>query len=88
MKFGLGRATYDSAQEIHNGDITRDEAMALIRRYDGGTTSMLHCLDYMDITEQQFDVIDEGANTSSLSGGNDWKIASSRFGSLRKSEHW
>jgi hypothetical protein len=35
VKFGLGRATYDSAQEIRNGDITRDEGIALIRRYDG-----------------------------------------------------
>jgi N-acetyl sugar amidotransferase len=34
-KFGIGRATYDASQEVRNGDITRDEALALIRRYDG-----------------------------------------------------
>lgn len=34
-KFGIGRATYDAAQEIRSGDITRDEGVALVRRYDG-----------------------------------------------------
>jgi hypothetical protein len=35
QKFGIGRATYDAAQEIRSGDITRDEAVALVRRFDG-----------------------------------------------------
>lgn len=35
IKFGIGRATYDAAQEIRNADITRDEGVALVRRYDG-----------------------------------------------------
>jgi hypothetical protein len=35
IKFGIGRATYDAAQEIRSGDITRDEGVALVRRYDG-----------------------------------------------------
>lgn len=35
IKFGIGRATYDAAQEVRSGDITRDEAVALIRRFDG-----------------------------------------------------
>ena len=35
IKFGIGRATYDASQEVRNGDITREEAVALIRRYDG-----------------------------------------------------
>ncbi|MBT5951112.1 MAG: N-acetyl sugar amidotransferase [Betaproteobacteria bacterium] len=35
IKFGIGRATYDSSQEVRNGDISREEAVALIRRYDG-----------------------------------------------------
>ena len=78
VKFGLGRATYDSAQEIRNGDITRDEAIALIRRYDGEYPHqyLKSCLDYMDITEQQFhDVIDEARTPHlwKLVGG-DWKL--------------
>jgi N-acetyl sugar amidotransferase len=35
VKFGIGRATYDAAQEVRSGDITREEAVALVRRFDG-----------------------------------------------------
>jgi N-acetyl sugar amidotransferase len=35
IKFGIGRATYDAAQEVRSGDIERDEAVALVKRYDG-----------------------------------------------------
>jgi hypothetical protein len=35
IKFGIGRATYDAAQEIRSGDITREEGIALVRKFDG-----------------------------------------------------
>jgi hypothetical protein len=35
IKFGIGRATYDASQEIRNGDITRDEGVVLVHRFDG-----------------------------------------------------
>ena len=35
IKFGIGRATYDAAQEIRSGDLVRDEGVALVRKYDG-----------------------------------------------------
>lgn len=35
IKFGIGRATYDASQEVRSGDLEREEAVALIRRYDG-----------------------------------------------------
>lgn len=35
QKFGIGRATYDAAQEIRSGDITREEGVALVHRFDG-----------------------------------------------------
>jgi N-acetyl sugar amidotransferase len=34
IKFGLGRASYDAAQEIRSGDITRDEGIALVKKFD------------------------------------------------------
>jgi N-acetyl sugar amidotransferase len=34
VKFGIGRASYDAAQEIRSGDITRDEGIALVKRFD------------------------------------------------------
>lgn len=35
IKFGIGRATYDASQEVRSDDLDRDEALALIKRYDG-----------------------------------------------------
>lgn len=35
QKFGIGRATYDASQEIRSGDITRDEGVALVHKFDG-----------------------------------------------------
>ena len=35
VKYGIGRATYDAAQEIRSGDITRGEGVALVERFDG-----------------------------------------------------
>lgn len=35
IKFGIGRATSDAAHEIRDGEITRDEGVALVRRFDG-----------------------------------------------------
>jgi len=34
IKFGLGRASYDAAQEIRSGDINREEGVALVKRFD------------------------------------------------------
>jgi len=34
VKFGLGRASYDAAQEIRTGKITRDEGVALVSQFD------------------------------------------------------
>jgi len=34
VKFGIGRATYDAAQEIRSGDINREEGVALVQRFD------------------------------------------------------
>lgn len=35
IKFGIGRATYDAAQEIRSRDIMREEGVGLVHRYDG-----------------------------------------------------
>ena len=35
IKFGLGRATYDAAQEIRNKHLTREEGVALVHKFDG-----------------------------------------------------
>ena len=35
IKFGICRATSDAAHEVRDGHLKRDEAVALVRRYDG-----------------------------------------------------
>ncbi len=56
VKFGLGRASYDAAQEIRNQKITREEGVALVKRYDAEFPHKYfrEILDYMDITEKRF----------------------------------
>ena len=34
IKFGIGRATTDAAQEIRSGDITREEGVLLVNKFD------------------------------------------------------
>jgi N-acetyl sugar amidotransferase len=56
IKFGIGRATYDACQEIRLNKITREEGVALVKKYDlefpGKYFSEM--LEYMNITEEQF----------------------------------
>jgi len=35
LKFGLGRSTYDASQEIRNKHLTREEGIALVKKFDG-----------------------------------------------------
>lgn len=56
IKFGIGRATYDAAQEIRNGKITREEGVQLVRKYDQEFPKKYfkEFLDYISITEEEF----------------------------------
>lgn len=56
IKFGIGRATYDAAQEIRNGKITREEGVALVKRYDAEFPKKFfpEIVDYMGISEERF----------------------------------
>jgi N-acetyl sugar amidotransferase len=56
IKFGIGRATYDASQEIRNNKITREEGIALVKKYDHEhpTKYFKEFLEYMDISEEQY----------------------------------
>lgn len=56
VKFGYGRATQDAAQEVRSGDITRDEAVSLVRRFDGEFPKRYFpdFLKYIDLSEDEF----------------------------------
>lgn len=61
IKFGLGRATSDTAHEIRDGHITREEGVALVNRFDGEFPKKYfeEFLEYCDISESYFwEVID------------------------------
>lgn len=59
IKFGIGRATYDAAQEIRSNDITRDEGVALVKRFDGEFPERFidELFQYLNVNEKKFPVM-------------------------------
>lgn len=55
IKFGIGRTTSDTAHEIRDGKITREEGIALIKRYDHEFPRKYYkdFLDFCSITDRQ-----------------------------------
>jgi len=56
IKFGIGRATYDAAQEIRNDKITREEGETLVKKFDQEFPHKFFSefLEYIDSTEDEF----------------------------------
>ena len=56
IKYGIGRATYDAAQEIRSGDINREEGVALVKRFDGEFPTRFadEIFAYLSIPEKEF----------------------------------
>ena len=78
-KFGMGRATWDAAQEIRTNRITREEGVALVKKYDHEKpkTFLKDILQYLNITENHFwEIVEKHRNLNlwekSLSGK--WKL--------------
>ena len=78
IKFGLGRATSDTAHEIRDGHLTRQEGTELVKKFDGEFPQRYFdiFLQYCDISEDYFwDVIDSwrSAHLWEKTGG-EWKL--------------
>jgi N-acetyl sugar amidotransferase len=61
IKFGFGRATSDAAHEVRDGNITRDEALTLVGRFDGEFPKKFFetFLAYCNISKKDFwDTVD------------------------------
>lgn len=61
IKFGLGRATADTAHEIRDGKISREQGIELVKKYDGEFPKKYfdYFLWYCGISEKEFwEVID------------------------------
>jgi N-acetyl sugar amidotransferase len=56
IKFGLGRASYDAAQEIRSQDINKDEGIALVKRFDHEYPERFidEMFSYLSLTEKEF----------------------------------
>lgn len=59
IKFGIGRATSDSAHEVRDGKITRDEAVALVKKYDSEFPQKYYkdFLQFCNISEKEFEAV-------------------------------
>lgn len=81
MKFGMGRATRDASQDIRRHHITREEGIALVRRYDHEFPKKYFkwFLEYLDIKEDFFwEVMDFWRSHSNVweRVNGEWKLKS------------
>ena len=56
VKFGFGRCTEDAAQEIRNKHLTREEGMALVKRFEGEFPERYfdEVMNYIGMTRERF----------------------------------
>ncbi len=84
IKFGLGRATYDAAQEIRNKHLTRDEGVALVKRFDGEFPDRYfnEIMDYLEMRPERFMELADQARSPHLWRKVDgvWKLRHTVFG--------
>ena len=61
LKFGMGRATSDTAHEIRDGKITREEGVALVKKFDGEVPKkyLPEFLEYIGMTEAEMNAVFE-----------------------------
>lgn len=78
IKFGIGRVTSDTAHEIRDGHLTREEGVKLVQKYDGEFPSKYFkdFLEYCDISEDHFwKVVDSWRSPHVWAKKNgEWKI--------------
>jgi N-acetyl sugar amidotransferase len=79
MKFGIGRATYDAAQEIRNKHLTREEGVALVNRFDGEFPDRYfnEIMEYIGMTPEHFHELCDKARSPHLWGkdtAGNWKL--------------
>jgi len=79
IKFGIGRATYDASQEIRNNHITREEAVALVNRFDGEFPDKYfeEVMEYLEIKPEDFMALCDKFRSPHLWGKDEngkWKL--------------
>jgi hypothetical protein len=68
IKFGQARATHDACRDIRDGFISREEGLALVKKYDGEFPKRYfqEVLKYMQITEERYWEVIDGARSPHL----------------------
>jgi hypothetical protein len=78
IKFGLGRASYDASQEIRNRHLTREEGVALVRRFDGEFPAKYfqEIMEYIGMKPEHFLELCDRCRSPHLwrKEGSDWKL--------------
>jgi N-acetyl sugar amidotransferase len=79
IKFGIGRATYDAAQEIRNRHLTREEGQALVNRFDGEFPDRYfdEIMEYIDMKPEEFHALCDKFRSPHLWGKDEdgnWKL--------------
>jgi len=61
IKFGIGRATYDASQEIRSGDISRQEGISLVKKFDIEFPKRFanEIFEYLSIDKKTFGIISD-----------------------------
>lgn len=78
IKFGIGRATYDAAQEIRNDKISREEGVHLVRKFDQEFPAKFYdyFLEYINLSDGEFWSIVDSFRPPHLwqQSNNDWVL--------------
>lgn len=86
IKFGIGRATYDAAQEIRNKHLTREDGVALVKKFDGEFPDRYfkEIMEYLEIDPDYFrNELTDKFRSPHLWGKNDngnWQLRHNVFG--------
>ncbi len=78
IKFGIGRTTSDAAHEIRDGKITREEGLALVKRYDHEFPIKYYkeFLDFCSMTDEEAHAVIDSWRSEHiwLKEDNGWKL--------------
>jgi N-acetyl sugar amidotransferase len=79
IKFGIGRTSYDASQEIRNKHLTREEGVALVKRFDGEFPDKYFedVMKYIEMEPEHFHELCNKFRSPHLWGkdeNNNWKL--------------
>ena len=78
IKFGIGRTTSDTAHEIRDNKIDREEGISLINKFDGEFPSKFYkeFLEFCNIDQENFNEVIDSWRSDHIweKTSNNWKL--------------